>query len=88
MVFRLYTRSLLAELSTEEAFISFVPLELLRDFSVLEDYLALFSGLLFLVNLPRTEVLDIRAFSCLLTLALSKEGSKGLPSALLFNITV
>jgi hypothetical protein len=87
-VFKLCTLSLLAELSTEEAFISLFALELFLDFRVFVDYF-MFSGLLlFLVSFPIAEVLDIIAFSFLFILALSNEGSKGLFSALLFSMTV
>ena len=88
IVFRLCTLSLLAELSTEDVFISFDPLELFLDFKVFADCLV-FSGLLmFLVSFPIAEVLDIIAFSFLLMLALSKEGSNGLFSVFPFNMTV
>jgi hypothetical protein len=88
IVFKLCTLSLLAELSTDEAFPSLVPLELFRDLRVFVDYFVFSGLLLFLVNFPIADVLDIIAFSFLLTLVLSKVGSKGLFSVLLFSMTV
>lgn len=71
IVFKLCTLSLLAELSTDDAFISLVPLELFRDFRAFVDYLVFSGLLLFFVSFPIADVLDIMAFSFLLTLVLS-----------------